>query len=312
MAAADRTNALPSTMLLSPEEVRKRGLKLRGAYKARDANNREKLETKFRKNYGSSSIDLAEMWYDLCSTTDGPAKLRKREKSEKGFKCFMVAHHFLWTYPKNAEILADNFSMCEKYARGNKLWRWVGKIAALKGRKIVWNDEKYSSPNSAIFIITIDGTDFKIWEPKHPTMPLDKGYFSKKFSHGAVKYEIAIDVYSAKCVWVNGPFRGGFNDKSMYQSGLQAKIPKGKLGIVDGGYSGCKELCIPNPKDPMPLRQMKSRARLRHETFNGRLKFFNCLSQTFRHGINKHKMAFEAVCVTVQYQMDNGSRIYDV
>lgn len=287
-------------------------MKFRHAYKEKYASKPEQAEKKFRKNFGSSSLDLSEMWYDLCNTTEGPARLRKRDKTMKGFKAFMVAHHFLWTYPKNSDVLADNFFMCEKYARGKKVWRWVGKIAGLKGKKIVWDEKKYSSANEAIFIITIDGTDFKIWEPKHPSMPLDKGFYSKKFAHGAVKYEIAVDLYSSKCVWINGPFRGGFNDKSMYESGLRDKIPKGKLGIVDGGYKGFKELCIPNPKDPKPLRQFKSRARLRHETFNGRLKFFNCLSQTFRHGMNKHKLAFEAVCVTVQYQMDNGSEIYDV
>jgi hypothetical protein len=59
------------------------------------------------------------------------------------------------------------------------------------------------------------------------------------------------------------------------------------------------------------LEKFKSRAWLRHETFNGRLKCFGSLSpQRFRHGIDKHKFVFEAIVVTVQYQMDNVSPIF--
>jgi hypothetical protein len=60
------------------------------------------------------------------------------------------------------------------------------------------------------------------------------------------------------------------------------------------------------------LYRFKSRARLRHETFNGRIKHFASLRDTFRHGEEKHRLAFEAICVTVQYQMENGKPLYDV
>jgi hypothetical protein len=59
------------------------------------------------------------------------------------------------------------------------------------------------------------------------------------------------------------------------------------------------------------VAKFKSRARARHESFNGRLKFFDILQNTFRHGEARHKIAFEAVCVIVQYQMDNGSPLFD-
>jgi hypothetical protein len=48
------------------------------------------------------------------------------------------------------------------------------------------------------------------------------------------------------------------------------------------------------------------------ETFNRRLRCFETLSRTFTHGWDKHKLAFEAVVVTVQYQMENGSPIFCV
>ena len=45
-------------------------------------------------------------------------------------------------------------------------------------------------------------------------------------------------------------------------------------------------------------------------TFNGRLKIFASLANTFRHGAAKHKFVFEAIVTIVQYQMDNGSPIF--
>ncbi len=49
-------------------------------------------------------------------------------------------------------------------------------------------------------LFPVDGTDFKVWEKKHPAMPIDKGQYSHKFNHGTLKYEIAIDVYESTVV----------------------------------------------------------------------------------------------------------------
>jgi hypothetical protein len=62
--------------------------------------------------------------------------------------------------------------------------------------------------------------------------------------------------------------------------------------------------------DDKVLTNFKSWARLCHETFNGHLKFFGALSATFRHGLDNHKHTSEAVCVIVQYQMDNNLASY--
>ena len=54
------------------------------------------------------------------------------------------------------------------------------------------------------------------------------------------------------------------------------------------------------------------RAHARHEAFNGRLKSFKVLAEKFRHGQEKHKSVFEAVCVIVQYDMENGRPLFDI
>lgn len=186
----------------------------------------------------------------------------------------------------------------------------------MKAEKIVW-DRSLDDPNTQVFIITVDGVDCHIWEPKHPTLPIDKAYWShNKFNKAAVKYEIGINVFESKCVWIKGPVKPVVKNLPTFKQELKHKIMPNKLVIADTAYQSSEPdlqmLATPNTNDSSELKNFKSRARLRHETFNGRLKFFKCLADVFRHGVDKHKMAFEAVCVIVQYQMDNGAELYAV
>ena len=279
----------------------------------------EKKKLYFHKHFGSSPLDLADMWYDLVSTDIPGAALTDREKTLWGFKRFMMAHYYIWSYTRNAEMLATAFMMNERYCRGRHLWDWIGKIAALKEKKIKWPDN-LSSNDPDLFLISIDGTDLKTYEPKHPTMPIDKGMASNKFGNKAAwKYEVALLVHEPKVVWISGPHRGGKSDLTIWREGLKLKLAQlpGSMASVDLGYRTSEQdevdlLAWPNSLDAWDSRDYKSRIRCRQETFFGRIKKFRILSETFRHTKEKHKDAFEAVCVTVQYQMDNGSPIYHV
>jgi hypothetical protein len=126
-------------------------------------------------------------------------------------------------------------------------------------------------------------------------------------------YEIGVHVYENKIVWLEGPKPAATHDITMYREKLKGKVPDGKRGIADNGYRGePNTLSTPNAHDPIELRKFKSRARARHESLNARIKNFKCLAERFRHGIQKHRICFEAVCVIVQYQMENGSPLFDV
>jgi hypothetical protein len=146
---------------------------------------------------------------------------------------------------------------------------------------------------------------------------VDKRHFSHKFNPGTLKYEVAMDVYRLKIVWISGPHRGGKHDNTVLDEGLKDKIWPGKMAIANRGYStrqqpGDQEkLSLSNSTDDKALENFKSWARLRQEIFNGRLKFFRALSDTFRHCLDNHKHTFEAVCVIVQYQMDNGKELFE-
>ena len=73
-----------------------------------------------------------------------------------------------------------------------------------------------------------------------------------------------------------------------------------------------KVLSLPSSLDSKKFNRFKSRAHLRLKTLNGRIKNFKVLSEMFRYNQRKFAVAFEAVVVIVQYQMDNGSPIFDV
>ena len=285
----------------------------------------------FKKTYGSSKCVLAAMWQDLLITIVDDAKLEGRERSETGLKMFLIAHCFLWTYPKNATLLANQFHICERNARGENLWKWIGKIAALLSSKVYWMPN-LDDPSAATFAVSVDGVDFKIWEKPSALLNRDPLFCSNKFKACGLKYEIAVSLHDSRCVWVSGPFRGGKHDSTIYTGEedeidrnfreelghedpydcIQDVIAEGKLALVDAGYKGVKKASIPRQTDPKELHNYKSRGRCRTETFNGRLKFYAILQNCFRHGFRKHPLALKAVVVTVQYQMELGAELFAI
>jgi hypothetical protein len=174
--------------------------------------------------------------------------------------------------------------------------------------------------DDVLFPMTVDGVHCKTYEPMHATMPMDTEMSSHKFGKkAAFTYELGVSTYEQKLYWTHGPRKGGCNDKRMFKtSGLQAHlVAQGKQAIADSGYSGVRGggVSTPNQLDTAEVKEFKRRARARHENFNGRIKNFGILSQTFRHKINrveKHQTAFEAVCVIVQYQLENGSPLFEI
>ena len=131
-----------------------------------------------------------------------------------------------------------------------------------------------------------------------------------------MSYEIAIDIFESKLVWLNGPFPAGQSDLAIFrkEDGLKSKIPHGKRIIGDRGYRGdrCNNVSIRNPRDTPQVKEFKNRALARHENFNGRIKNFAILAERFRHPLDLHRAVFEAICVLVQYDMENGHPLTEV
>jgi len=162
--------------------------------------------------------------------------------------------------------------------------------------------------------MSVDGTHCRIFEPKHPTKSKNPQYYSHKFRQAGVNYEIGLSLFTNHVLWVNGPYPAGQNDMKIFrEQGLMEVLPVGALITGDRGYRGLPDvISTPNPHDSEELREFKRRARARHESLNQRLKRFWCLQNCFRHGVHNHEAIFVAIGVIVQFQIENGSPLYDV
>lgn len=159
-------------------------------------------------------------------------------------------------------------------------------------------------------MLTVDGTHCPQEEPR----PFSTKWSSHKLGGSAgLNYEIGLLLHKPQVAWVYGPTPPGqFNDLTVFRQKLKAEIPPGKKVIADRGYIGEPDvISTQNDFDPIELAEFKWRALARHESFNQRLKNFACLTTKFRHGKENHKIAFEAICAIVSYEMENGDALFD-
>lgn len=165
------------------------------------------------------------------------------------------------------------------------------------------------------FIISVDGIHCKYHEEKHPVLSKDPALSSHKFGgKPGLAYELALSIFESKLVWMKGPEKPKNNDRSIYVSELKNKIPPGKKVVADRGYRNARDptVATPNSHDPEELRTFKARARMRQETFNGRIHNYKCMAVEFRHGIERHETCFESICVILCYEMELVSPLFDV
>lgn len=269
---------------------------------------RETSNDRFRSAYGANPHVYAKLWEDLQSTDIPGARL---DAGERNIKYFFMTLHFLTKYDTEYDSEAI-FQMSDNYVRRYK-WLYIEKIRALKEQVIKWPE---NIPADDIWVVSVDGTHFRTEEPTHPDFPKDTAAFSFKHHCAGFNYEVGLSLWESKLIWFKGPFLAGeYNDLKMFtDAGLKAKLQStGKKGIADGGYAGYpKLLSTPNTHDLPEVAKFKSRARLRHEKYNGMCKEFDCLDSRFRHSREKLQACFEAVAVVVQYKMAMGTPLYDV
>jgi hypothetical protein len=178
----------------------------------------------------------------------------------------------------------------------------VEKIQALKAQKIVWPDDNFGDD---IWVLTVDRMHCWLREPQHPVWSQDPEWYSHKFNKAGINYELAILISQNRLEWMNGPFKAGLNDITIFTNeGLKEKLrATGKKAIGDSGHS--QKISTPNSHDSKQVKKFKSRALERQEKFNGMIKNFDCLSGGFRHSVDRFKNCFGAMCVICQYQIEN-------
>lgn len=155
-------------------------------------------------------------------------------------------------------------------------------------------------------------------EVKHPTLSKDTSMFEFKSNGPGLSYELALHVWESKLVWAQQKPRTTDNDRKQFArpGGLRSRIPDGKKAIADRGYrgkGGDPKVATPNSFDHPLLREFKARARMRHESFNERIKRFACLNTArFVHSRRRHEDCFMAVCVICCFEMELVSPLFDV
>jgi hypothetical protein len=130
--------------------------------------------------------------------------------------------------------------------------------------------------------------------------------------------------FRQQLVWLKGPYPAATSDQTIFADGLKNAVELKQQErhndfriIADDGYFNegfLDTLSFRNEFDPRDIAYYKDRALSRHESFNGKTKNFRCLKVKFRHdrGDNPtnqhptHKACVEAICVTLQYEMDLG------
>jgi hypothetical protein len=159
-----------------------------------------------------------------------------------------------------------------------------------------------------IWMLSVDGTHCRIQEPR----PVSTEWSSHKFGGKAgVNYEIGLLIHKPKLVWVEGYTRPGVeNDLMIFRRRLLlalSALGNGRKAIADNIYGAEPDyVSIKNALDPQPIKHFKNRVSSRHENFNGLLKNFACLTETFHHGLDWHKICFRGVCCLVMFQMESG------
>lgn len=250
---------------------------------------------RFKSAYGCLPRVVRAVWRDLKDNLPQGTKIQH----------LFWALFFLKKYPDEGEMAAlfkkDPVTV-RKY-----VWMIIFGLQELKAEKVRFPT---GEDCKLVFLVSVDGTDCRIQEPR----PFDRTWFSQKFKGPAVKYEVALDVLTGRCAWINGPFKGGKSEITIFrEEGLMDMIPDGHLAVADKGLRGePSKVSFPNHLDPEEVAELKRRIRARQETFFARMKAFKSMSERFRHKpvLPKHKACFEAVAVLVQYGIDNGSPLF--
>jgi DDE superfamily endonuclease len=166
-----------------------------------------------------------------------------------------------------------------------------------------------------VCLISVDGTDFKIYEWK----PFWSGWYSHKFKGPGLRYEVGLCIRTGWIVWIHGPFPcGKWPDISIFRKALKFMLSPGEKVHADLGYLGEPNRIV-TPMDVnagdlvgKETQDIAASVRARHETVNKRFKQFEILKRVFRHDVQHHQPAFGACVVITQIAIERGEPLYQV
>lgn len=140
--------------------------------------------------------------------------------------------------------------------------------------------------------MSVDGVDCQL------AKSYVKEYWSYKFKHSGLRYEVGLCIPTGKIVWWHGPFHPGeWNDDMIFQEGLAQELSPGELVECDLGYRGSAPFWtrVPDGTEEIGREEISAKVRLRHETCNKRIKQYNILAVRYRHDVMRHQIYFGAI-----------------
>lgn len=173
---------------------------------------------------------------------------------------------------------------------------------AHQGQQIRW-EHRNLGRRGGLCRISLDGTDFRIKEPR----PFDRAWYSHKFKGPGLRYEVGVSISMGWIVWVHGPFPcGSWADLRIARStgGVQEMMERQERYIADSGYRDGSDFGItPNGLNNDDQRR-QSKIRARHETINGRFKQWRALNERFRHKLELHWIVFMSIANITQIELE--------
>lgn len=171
--------------------------------------------------------------------------------------------------------------------------------------QVKWENRLDCAASGQTCFVSIDGVDFKIFEPQ----PFNPGYFSHKFRGPGLRYEIALNIRTGYIVWAHGGYPCGlYSDLRLAREAFVLNLKKNEKAMADKGYKDASCFILPTPLN----KSQHSVIMARHETVNKRLKQFEILNQRFRHQLEKHPMIVQAVVNITQLMLQNGHPLFSV
>ena len=149
----------------------------------------------FKAAFGKHPLHLCRVWRDLQSTNIAAARMEECEaRSPDGLKGFLIANNFLKAATTNS-IRAALFQGMDRTRCLVLKDIFVARMAALKEEKIVW-----PAHFDEIYIASLDGTCTVSNEPRMPNVRKDPKNYCKKYNQAGRNHEIALDLWSSRCI----------------------------------------------------------------------------------------------------------------
>ena len=286
-------------LAITPDQMLFRGLKAVGVTSEEQLRRfRSSNCTNFKSHYGIHPNHASTLWNDLMTTTIPAARVDEDDANLLGL---------LWAL----NFLRINMSLRVRRSlfrwkgdinlMGTTIWFWVDKIAALVSHKIKWPTEFDTT-----FVYSVDGTMFRMNEPRDPDFQKNPEWFNHKHRCAGWNVQVVLHIHKQQCCHIQIS-KGKENDMAnLNLSGIFDHLPDGCKAIVDGGYAEShRKLSGYNQFDTELVKHYKARVKSRQETFNARLKIFQILKHKFEYGKEKFPVCFTAVAVLVQYMIED-------